>query len=135
MRVSKTVREYIENEVTKRVYVKYEAEKNEADRQNKAVKDFIHNFEKVLEEAGSKFFAEHFEEVSDFCEDARNERTYELCRTRIIQIKDKHINTSTNVHFWDSRARTEAMKIANEIIVNLELGGTKADLDRMLSEI
>lgn len=133
MRVSKTVREYIENEVTKKVYAKYEAEKCEADRQNEAVENFIHNFEKVLEEAGSKFFAEHFEEVSDFCEDTRNERTYELYWNRIIQIKDRH--TITNIHCWGSRARTEAMKIANEIIVNLELGGTKADLDRMLSEI
>lgn len=40
MRVSKTVREYIEKKVSEKVNAKYDAERIEADRQNKAINDF-----------------------------------------------------------------------------------------------
>jgi hypothetical protein len=40
-----------------------------------------------------------------------------------------------SVHKWESRMRNEIQEAVQNIIVALELGGNKADLDRMLSEL
>ena len=50
-----------------------------------------------------------------------------------INIVDRHMNSS--VHNWQNRARAEIKEKVDDIIVTLELGGTKADLERMISEI
>ena len=49
MRVSKTVREYIEKKVSEKVNAKYDAKRIEADRQNKAINDFWDNLSEELE--------------------------------------------------------------------------------------
>lgn len=50
-----------------------------------------------------------------------------------INIVDRHKDSS--VHNWNNRARAEIKEKVDDIIVTLELGGTKADLERMISEI
>lgn len=130
MRVTKTVREYIEKKVAEKVYVKYEAEKLEAKRQNEE----IHNFVEELEDVMNEYVEKHikmFVEEHPYAERGARERLVSFYSP--INIVDRHMNSS--VHNWQNRARAEIKEKVDDIIVTLELGGTKADLERMISEI
>ena len=52
---------------------------------------------------------------------------------RVLDLKDRVYQTS--VHNWSRRMYDEVSEKVQDIIVALELGGNKADLDRMLSEL
>ena len=134
MRVTKTIREYIEKEVSARLAPKYEAEKMEAERQSKAKNDFLEGCQAAAEAAFDAYFEAHFSEIADFCEDTRGDkcRYNNLCY-RAVEITDRIYTTS--VHCWESRRRAEAKAKVDEIIVELELGGTKAELMEMLEKI
>lgn len=134
MRVTKTIREYIEKEVKARLDPKYEAEKKEAERQTKAKNDFLEGCQAAAEAAFDAYFEAHFSEISDFCEDVRSDKSHysNLCY-RAVEITDRMYSTS--VHNWESRRRAEAKAKVEEIIVELELGGTKAELMAMLEKI
>lgn len=130
MRVTKTVREYIEKKVAEKIYVKYEAEKLEAKRQNEE----IHNFVEELEDVMNEYVEKHikmFVEEHPYAE--RGARDKLISFYSPINIVDRHISSS--IHNWQSRARAEIKEKVDDIIVTLELGGTKADLERMISEI
>lgn len=130
MRVTKTVREYIEKKVAEKVYVKYEAEKLEAKRQYEE----INNFVKELEDTMNEYVDKHikmFVEEHPYAERGARERLVSFYSP--INVVDRHMNSS--VHNWQSRARAEIKEKVDDIIVTLELGGTKADLERMISEI
>lgn len=134
MRVTKTIREYIEKEVKIRLDPKYEAERKEAERQTKAKNEFLEGCQAAAEAAFDAYFEAHFSEISDFCEDKRGDKHCynDLCY-RAVEITDRMYSTS--VHNWESRRRAEAKAKVEEIIVELELGGTKAELMAMLEKI
>ena len=131
MRVSKTVREYIEKKVSEKVNAKYDVERIEAERQNKVINDFWNNlseeFEALAAERVNKFLEE-----SSFAERGARE-TIMSYYSGAISIADRHMTSS--VHNWRNRARTEIKEKVEDIIVTLELGGTKEDLERMINEI
>ena len=52
-----------------------------------------------------------------------------------VAINIKNYMYTNSVYKWESRYSEEVDKIVDNIIVTLELGGNKADLDRMLNEI
>lgn len=134
MRVTKTIREYIEKEVSARLAPKYETERVEAERQSKAKQSFLDGCQAAAEAAFDAYFAEHFAEIADFCEDKRGDKLHynNLCY-RAVEITDRVYTTS--IHNWESRRRAEAKAKVDEIIVELELGGTKAELMEMLNKI
>ena len=130
MRVTKTVKEYIEKCVREKVYKKYEAEANEAKRQNDIISDFEEEMEqlirKVAKEKIDTFLKEN--EFAEIFEDNFGVRYG-------YRIKITNSNCINSVHCWRRRASAEVNEKVTDIIVTLELGGTKADLDRMLNEI
>ena len=131
MRVSKTVREYIEKKVSEKVSAKYDAERIEADRQDKVINDFWNNLSEELEALAA-------ERVNKFLEKnsfAKRGQRPDIISTysSVISIADRHMNSS--VHNWRNRARAEIKEKVEDIVVTLELGGTKEDLERMISEI
>lgn len=130
MRVTKTVREYIEKKVVEKVYVKYEAEKLEAKQQHEEINNFIKELEDTMNEYVDKHIKMFIEE-HPYAERSARERLVSFYSP--INIVDRHMNSS--VHNWQSRARAEIKEKVDDIIVTLELGGTKADLERMISEI
>lgn len=135
MRVTKTIREYIEKEVAIRIAPKYAAEKAEAKRQNKALKDFCDACFDEAMSAFNKYFDANFAEIADFAADEREERypPLSMYTNRMASIKNRmELN---GVHQWERRRNTEIKKLVDEIIVNLELGGTKAELMDMLNKI
>lgn len=130
MRVTKTVREYIEKKVAEKVYVKYEAEKLEAKRQYEEINNFIKELEDTMNEYVDKHI-KMFVEEHPYAERGAREKL--VCFYSTINVADRHMNSS--VHNWQKRALAEIKEKVDDIVVTLELGGTKADLERMISEI
>ena len=131
MRITKVVKEYIEERITEKVWPKYELEKIEAERQlevkNKFFEELAEELEAIATERMEKFLAENpFLERSE----KQNISTVYYSSVNII---DRHLLSS--VHNWKSRAKDEISNKTRNIIVALELGGTKEDLERMISEI
>ena len=127
MRVSKTVREYIEKQVA-----------------NKFPKTEIELYQEQQEQIASKMNKEYHERV----EKAQAEiikslaQEYEINEEQIA-IRPNYGNVfstfNTPTAMKANTAKAERQKAINEqiynIIVTLELGGTKADLEKMLAEI
>lgn len=128
MRVSKTVREYIEKQVTSK-FAKSENElQYEQDTNIVAIaNDEYHQLMKqASEEITKQLVAKH-----NIAEDMVEEKSsysyapFSTWKTKTRELADK-----------DKRARVEEqVKKVNDIIVTLELGGTKADLEKILAEI
>lgn len=133
MRVTKTIREFIEREVSTRLMPKYEAEKQEAKRQTDAMDAFHNGAAEAAKAAYNAYFEKHFPEIADFAEDERKDTSITFYYSRTATIRNRHYTGS--VHNWDSRRRAEVRKTVDEIIVNLELGGTKAELMEMLDKV
>lgn len=130
MRVTKTVREYIEKKVAEKVYVKYEADELEAKRQYEEINNFVSELEDTVNEYVDKHI-KMFVEEHPYAERGAREKL--VCFYSTINVADRHMNSS--VHNWQKRAHAEIKEKVDDIIVTLELGGTKADLERMISEI
>ena len=134
MRVTKAVREYIEKQVLAKVEQKYEAEKNESKR----IKDIKADIETRAAEAACQaaiavfMEAKNYEDILDFDEKSA-QNIYMSGYGRVLALKDKDYQNS--IHNWSRRMQNEVDEKVQDIIVTLELGGNKADLDRMLSEI
>ena len=135
MRVTKTIRDYIEKEVRARIQPKYAAEEAEAKRRLAARDAFCDKCVKVAEEAFNADFEANFHDVSDFMEDVReaDNSPVSFCESRAAQIPDRVQRNS--VYQWQNRMNAEVNKVAEEIVVELELGGTKAELMAMLEKI
>jgi hypothetical protein len=127
MRVSKTVREYIEKQVA-----------------SKFPKTEIELYQEQQEQIASKMNQEYYDKV----EKAKAEiiasiaKEYEI-NEGDIAIRNNYGNVfstfNTPTAMLANTAKSERQKAIHskidDIIVSLELGGTKADLERMLAEI
>lgn len=135
MRVTKTIREYIEKEVSVRIQPKYAAEEAEAKRRFAARDAFFDKCAKAAEEAFNAAFEANFHDVSDFMEDVReaDHSPVSFYSNRAANIPDQLQRNS--VYRWQIRMNEEVRKITEEIVVELELGGTKAELMAMLEKI
>ena len=133
MRVTKKVENYIREQVKAKIMPKYEAEKAESKRIIGIKNDIESRACEAAKQAAAAVFAEAKEYGDIFELDEDSIRKAYLSCYRPIGIKDFCYTDS--VHKWDSRYAAEVNKIVDDIIVTLELGGNKADLDRMLSEL
>ena len=133
MRVTKKVENYIREQVKAKVMPKYEAEKAESKRIINLRNDIENRACEAAKQAAMAVFAEVKEYDDIFELDENSIRKAYLSCYRPIGIKDFCYTNS--VHKWETRYTEEVNKIVDNIIVTLELGGNKADLDRMLNEI
>ena len=134
MRVTKLIREYIEEGVKERVYARYESEKNEAKRQQEIIGDI----QDMAAEAATKVYVDTIRKLSaehPFIEVARDieERVSVIGGYRTSYIKDRQ--NITSVHQWKERANQEAKEEAKKIMVKCELGGIKVDLDKLIESV
>ena len=134
MRVTKKVENYIREQVKAKIMPKYEAEKAESKR----IKDLQSDIQNRATEAARQAALAVLEEAKEHADvlEYHEAETEEMCLTRlayIISLKDSIYISS--VHKWSRRMEDEVNKTVDDIIVTLELGGNKADLDRMLSEL
>ena len=133
MRVTKKVENYIREQVKAKVMPKYEAEKAESKRIIDIKNDIESRASEAARQAAMAVYAEAKEYGDIFELDEDSIRKSYLSCYHPIGIKD--ICYIDSVHKWDSRYAAEVNKIVDDIVVTLELGGNKADLDRMLSEL
>lgn len=133
MRVTKTVREYIAKEVNNRVKARYVDEQAIAEKQDKAIQAFREACMQYAQEAYNTYFDEHFNEVKDFADDMRSAGHFGVS-VYGYPVKMK-AETCTTINQLNSKIYTEANDIINDIVVTLELGGTKAELMEMLNNI
>lgn len=133
MRVTKTIREYITKEVESRIAPKYAAEEAEAKRQNELMDNMLEACAKAAQEAYNICFDEMFPIIADFAEDNRANKHMNFYLTGTAQITDRH--QISNVQCWRTRKQREVNKLTDDIVVTLELGGTKAELMEMLDKI
>lgn len=133
MRVTKKVENYIREQVKAKIMPKYEAEKAEARRVIDIKNDIENRASRAAKEAAQAIYAEAkaHGELFELSEETL-QRAYFSCYNAISIKNFSYINS---VYKWDYRYSEEVDKAVDNIIVTLELGGSKADLDRMLSEI
>lgn len=135
MRVTKTIREFIEKEVSNRLDAKYTAEKEEADFQTKVEQEVWEMAMDAAQKAYDEYMASVFTRY-DFLKDLHTDkdcRCVELRKHMAFTIKDKQ--SYNGVQCWRRRKDDEAKSIVNDIIVELELGGDKATLMAMLDKV
>lgn len=133
MRVTKKVENYIREQVKAKVMPKYEAEKAEARRILDLKNDIESRASDAARDAAMAVYAEAKDHGELFELDEESIRDAFFSCYHAISIKNYSYIDS--VYKWESRYAAEVNKIVDDIIVTLELGGNKADLDRMLSEI
>ena len=134
MRVTKAVREYIEKQVRAKIEKKYEVEKNESNRIKDIKEDIETRATEAARQAAIAVFmeAKNYEDMLDFDEKSV-QNIYMGGSRNVIGLKDRVYQNS--IHNWSYRMQSEVDEKVQDIIVTLELGGNKADLDRMLNEI
>lgn len=127
MRVSKTVRDYIEEQVAS----KFPKTENELQyEQNEQVADTM-NKEYCVEIEKAKASI-----VASLCEKYGVTDDTVVARMNYGNVFSTFHTKARDRAELDRQARQKAInKKINDIIVSLELGGTKADLERMLAEI
>ena len=127
MRVSKTVREYIEEQVANK-FPKTESELYYEQTQqiiSKAGSEYAKRVEQAKQEIAEQI-AQEYGIVEDMAKiNIRWCNPYETCGTKV----------RTQAETDRIERRKVIDKKINDIIVTLELGGTKADLEKMLAEI
>lgn len=126
MRVSKTVKDYIVKEVGKKYADKLKAIGAEYNAKEKEINDMIdekmNEFEKELktliaEKSGSYEFKASYD--------------YPILSCRLVSDREE----KQNIRNKRKEMEIEIEEKYTNIILELELGGTKADLERMLSEL
>ena len=137
MRVTKVVREYIEKEVKARLSPAFAAEKAEADRQSKAREELLEGAAAAAKAAWTAYVEEHYPPIADFVEDCRHTKyginIPTFYNNSSFQLRDRQLVTS--VHQWYNHLSAACKEKSEEIIITLELGGTKKDLDEMLRNL
>ena len=127
MRVSKTVREYIEEQVASKFpktenELQYEQNEQVANAMNK---EYCAEIEKAKASI-----------VARLCEKYGVTDDTVVARMSYGNVFSTFPTKARDRAELDRQARQKAInKKINDIIVNLELGGTKADLENMLAEI
>ena len=134
MRVTKKVENYIREQVRAKIAPKYEWEKAEAKRITELQSDIQTRAAEAARQAALAVL-EEAKEHADVLEynEAEVKRMYLNGLAYVISLKD--LICISSVHKWHRRMDEEVNKVVDDIIVTLELGGNKADLDRMLSEL
>lgn len=135
MRVTKNIREYIEKSVTEKIEPRYAAEKAEAQGNIEALETFFKGCAAAAEAAYNQYFDEHFDAISDIAEDLRSKDYSPLSfyNSRTARLTNRH--SSDSVYYWRERMRSDVNREVSNIVVTLELGGTRKELDEMLAAI
>ena len=129
MRVSKVVREYIEESVRKAVNVHDATDRyNELLHRYQAARDEINEAVSILVNNMIPMMMEKYQLEAEYPlvpKTGYNNADFGLWKHPLNDAKMKEENENR-------KRREESIK---EIILTLELGGTKADLDRMIAEL
>ena len=128
MRVSKTVREYIEKQVERKL-PKTENELN-YDRITQTINTANEEYHRLMEQAKQNVIVQLVEKYGLEEDMVEKKSCYSYAPFGTWGTKARQLNDQDH----QNRVAIFNQKV-EEIVVNLELGGTKADLEKMLAEI
>lgn len=130
MRVTKLIREYVEKTVSE----KFKTPTNKEVELQK-LKDKLSQFANIVDDEVRDFVNQR---IADFVEQENIPQDI-LLKPSGYYVAVKYDTANSEISMASNRARDERIKRKNEAIENilltLELGGTKADLDRMIAEL
>lgn len=127
MRVSKVVREYIEKEVGVKAEIKRQAVHETFSAYETECKIMQEKVKQAVKAINDELLSEVKNKGMSFRR--YNDRLVEACQDCIYPaMENEKKKAMREVSDWEKNAVTE-------IILTLELGGTKADLERMLKEL
>lgn len=137
MRVTKAIKEYIATEVRAKIEKKYEAETKERQEQLAKQYQFIRGVEEAMRKAFDEYIKEHFHEVADFMVDRRNPgydaMSYNRGYSNVLSIKTEA--EGNLVERIERKKREEVEENIQRITVELELGGNKETLAKLLEGV
>lgn len=131
MKMSSTVKDYIAEEVRTKIEPRYAEELRMAN-------EFYNEWKDYFEIALSKAQEVYRQAIKEFINQHPDKITYSeqqediLCRKYYYDTSYSFINSPSDVK---NRMREEINKKTKEILVTMELGGTKAELKKLLEEI
>lgn len=129
MRVTKIVREYIEESVSKALTEKSTAEK-EYEAFYKDIRQFIEQLDDEVEHMVAEAI-ENYRMTHNIPDDVKIKKSdYTL-----IRYEDWNSTLRTEAETMKRKRNEAKARAVKDIIITLELGGTKADLDAMLSKV
>ena len=128
MRVTKAIRAYIRVKVEKKLEIKYAPLKERKDIALNARKELIERAKAEAIEVMKKVLVEAIDNEALVYNEEMVDRVFNYCGLPNCLDLNKEL-------YYERKMEDEVNKITNDIIVELELGGNKADLDRMLNEI
>ena len=130
MRVTKTIREYIEESVKKAIT---ESTPMPANEEYKRIQTLITNFTEDLTATMEEYAKKH---IADFCTEQN------LPQNFLTVTGFRLINCNLYNSEYDCAARVERQArdkriedTVKDIVLDLELGGTRTDLEKKLSEL
>lgn len=130
MRVTGIMKEYITEEVRKRIEPKYEDKKQAKKARNDIRDNFINTLNDILnkqkDEAIEEFLAKNKRYIDN--------RSHIWNHTIALNYSIIGIETD-DIENWRKDMEKEIAEKVKEIVVTLELGGTKKDLDELLNNI
>ena len=135
MRVTKLIREYVEKSVAKAMPDKKVPDCS-AREEYYALEDEIKAFaEKKFDEFMSKHKGEVKAYYGGYNYDNSEENAHYIKKEFCFRFPSLKYKAEDSIHEENKKLAEARRNIVNNILVNLELGGTKADLDRMIAEL
>lgn len=128
MRVTKTIRAYIRENVEKKLKIKYAPLKERKDIALNTKKELVERAKEEAIKTAKKVLIEAIDNETLVYNEEMVDRVFNYCGLPNCLDLNREL-------YYERKMEDEVNKITNDIIVELELGGNKADLDRMLSEI
>lgn len=128
MRVTKTIRAYIRENVEKKLESKYAPVKERKDTALNVKKELVERAKEEAIKTVKKVLVEAIDNETLVYNEEMVDRVFNYCNLPNCLDLNREL-------YYERKMEDEVDKITNDIIVELELGGNKADLDRMLSEI
>jgi hypothetical protein len=135
MKVTKLIREYVEKSVAKAMPDK----KEETDEIQVEYDEMTKDINEYAKKRMTEFLEKHKGNVIGYYASYNYDETEKTAKylIREVHTHTPSIRTKLSDEICEENKKlAEARGVAvNDILVNLELGGTKADLDRMIAEL
>lgn len=141
MRVSNTVKDYIRSEIEKKYPIENLPEYEDASSRISKFEDEVRSkLESLVDEAKATFLASN-PDIPEYVINIYKPHVHGAHRRRFVRPQDRGYERESDWELEENNDKhcREIYKkqedAFNKIVVALELGGTKADLERMLEEL
>lgn len=135
MRVTKLIKDYVEKSVAKAMPTKKVMDCS-AREEYYAIKDEVKAFaEKKIDEFMSKHKGEVRACYSGYEYEYLDENVHYIKKELRFDLPSLRYKAEDSIHKENEEINKARKNAVEDILINLELGGTKADLDRMIAEL